>query len=443
MDWDDIKDYRQIHTSGELHVRVSNEHLESAVRVDLAMHYSDRMIVNNIQSKPNPAGLQIYTPFALPGRPGLSAQPCLYLVATMWIRPGARLGVLELQTETMSIIFHEGISLRANEIYVNSQAGLIEFPSGNRTKIDVNPRLIKIETRSGSVSGAFPLYDLLKISTQSGSIKVIVEPKDALPSKPVPAVLNLKTVSGSIHVDTPVLALEDKTLLASSVPARDYQADISSSSGSLHVGIIHGSKMHMQSSSGSVHAVLSPYGSLADNSYLQVIDGSGSVDVTVLSSISDPGKPMRKFYAEYRCSSASLKLHYPSEWEGIVEGETLSGSVKADWPGMRVISDGDRNGPYYSRKFRGLVGHGDSSLKFVCVSGSVRLFGAAGQTSQARPVGDSDPVEKPVVPPFGLPDGVRSPPQRWPGHDDEWLDELEEEEWLGLGDDWLDAIDNL
>ncbi|MCJ1387169.1 hypothetical protein MMC18_000009 [Xylographa bjoerkii] len=443
MDWDDHNDYRQIYTSGELHIRASNEHLEQDVRVELTMHYSDKVIVSNIQFKESRASLQLFSPSVLSGGSLLSAHPCIFIVATVWIRPGARLDILELQSQTMKIIFHEGLSLDTDKIDARTLAGSIQFPPGNSTRVDVNPREIDIATSSGSVSGTFPLYDLLKISTQSGSIKINVEPKDALASKPVPAALKLKTVSGTIHVDTPMLLFEDGHLLTSSVPVRDYQADISSSSGSLHAGIVHGSRLNMQTSSGSITAVLSPYGSLADDSRLTVEDGSGSVDVTVLSSISDPGKPMRNFYSEYTCSTGSLRLHYPSEWEGTVSGETLSGSIKTDWPGMRIVKNGDRDGHYFTKNFKGLVGHGDGLLHFRCISGSVGLFGATGRTSRARPSGDSPPVEKPVAPPIGMPDGVGSPPQRWPGYDDEWLDALVDEEWLGFDDDWLDAIDNL
>ncbi|MCJ1397991.1 hypothetical protein MMC11_001187 [Xylographa trunciseda] len=443
MDWEDSHSYRQIRTSGELHVRASNEHLEHEVRVELTMYYSDQVIVSKVQFKESDASVQIFSPSALPGGSQLSAQPCMYMVATLWIRPGSRLETLEIQSQTMKIIFHEGFSLRTNKIDARTTAGSIELPSGNSTRVDVNPREIHITTDSGSVSGTFPLFDLLKVSTHSGSIKINVEPKDALASKPLPAVLSLSTNSGAIHVGTPMLLLEDKEILISSVPVRDYQADLSSSSGSLHAGILHGSRLNMHTSSGSITGVLSPYGSLADDSRLTVADQSGSVDVTVLSSISNPGKPMQNFYSEYKCATGSLRLHYPSEWEGTVEGDTMSGSIKTDWPGMRIIKNGDRDGHYFTKMFKGLVGHGNGLLSFRCVSGSVRLFGASGRTPQTRPSEDKIPVDKPGAPPIGMPDGVGSPPQRWPGYDDEWLDALEDEEWLGFDDDWLEAMDNL
>ncbi|MCJ1382572.1 hypothetical protein MMC17_005685 [Xylographa soralifera] len=443
MDWDDIKDYRQITTSGELHIRASNEHLEGEVRIELTMHYSDHIIMSKVQFETSPASLQIFSPSVLPGGSRISAHPCMYMVATMWIRPGIRLDTLEIQSQSMKIIFHEGLSLNTDKIHARAVAGSIEFPAGNSPRVDVNPREINIGTSSGSVSGTFPIYDLLKISTQSGSIKINVEPNDALASKPVPAVLDLKTVSGTIHVDTPMLLLEDGNLLVSSVPVRDYQTDISSSSGSLHAGIILGSKLNMQTSSGSITAVLSPYGSLADDSHLTVSDGSGSVDTTILSSISSPGKPMRNFYSKYKSSTGSLRLHYPKEWEGTVEGETLSGSIKTDWPGMRIIKNGDRYGHYYNKKFKGVVGHGDGLLQFECISGSVGLFGGTGQTSRARLGGDGPAVEKPIALPVGIPGSVGSPPQQWPGFDNNWPDVDEDEEWSGFDDDWLEVMNNL
>ena len=442
MDLDDNKDYRRVHTSGEIHIRASNEHSENEIRVEPTMHYSDQIIMGKVELKVNRAGLQIFSPSVLPEGSLLSAQPCMYMMINIWIRPGLCLDTLEIQSQTMKIIFHEGLSLKTDEINARALAGSIEFPTGNSTKVDVNPRVINIGTSSGSVVGTFPLYDLLKVSTHSGSIRINVEPKDALASKPVAAVLDLHTASGSVNVDTPMLLLGDGNLLASSVPVRDYQTDISSDSGSLHVVIVHGSKLNMQTSTGSITGVLSPYGSLDNDSHLTVSDGSGSVDMTILSSISNPGKPMRNFYSEYKCSTGSLRLHYPKEWEGTVEGETLSGSIKADWPGMRIIKNGDRDGHYFTKKFKGLVGDGDGLLHFGCVAGSVKLFGATGQTSRARPSGDAPPVQKPVAPPIGMPDNVGSPPQQWPGYDNDWPDAVDDEEWLGFDDDWLDAMDN-
>ena len=437
---DDDRDYRRVRTSGEIHIRASNEHLEDEVRVELTMHYSDPIIVSKVEFKESHDSLQIFSPSVLPGGSRMSAPPCMYTVVTIWIRPGIRLDKLEIESQTMKIIFHEGLSLNTDEIDARALAGSIEFPSGNSPKLDVNPREINIGTSSGSVSGTFPLYDLVKISTQSGSIRINVEPKDELASKPVAAVLNLYTVSGTIHVDTPILLLKDGNPLKSRVPVRDYQTDIASSSGSLHAGIIHGSRLNMQTSSGSITGVLTPYGSLADDSHLTVSDGSGSVDMTILSSISDPGKPMRNFYSVYRCTTGSLRLHYPKEWEGTIEGETLSGSIKTDWPGMRIIKNG--NDHYFSKKFKGVVGHGDSLLQFECVSGNVGLFGATEKSSRARPIGSAPPVQLPVAPPIGMPDSVGSPPQQWPGFDNDWPDAVDDEEWSGFGDDWLDAMNN-
>ncbi|MCJ1287521.1 hypothetical protein MMC26_006873 [Xylographa opegraphella] len=432
LDWDDNKNYRHIRSSGEIHIRPATEHLEAEVRVELTMHYSDQIILNEVQFKNSHAGLQIFSPSVLPGGSPISSRPCIYMVINMWIKSGIRLDSLKIQSQTMKIVFHERLRLNTDEIKARTLAGSIEFPAGKSTKVDVNPREINIGTGSGSVSGTFPLYDLLNISTQSGSIKINVEPKDALGSKPVPAVLKLHTVSGTIHVDTPMLLLEDGTFLTSNVPVRDYQTDITSSSGSLHAGIVHGSRLNMQTSSGSITGVLSPYGSLDDDSHLTVSDGSGSVDMTILSSISNPGKPMRNFYSEYKCTTGSLRLHYPEEWEGTVEGETISGNIKTDWPGMRIIRNGDRDGHYFTKKFKGLVGHGDGLLHFGCVSGSVGLFGATGDNS--RP-GDVPHLQEPVAPPVSGDDSVVSPPQQWPGFDNDWLDAVDDEEWLGFGDD--------
>ena len=365
--------YRQIYTSGEIHIKPSTEHLEVDMRVDIDIHYSDIGMMREMKFQPSPQSLAIYTPSHMVEIS--SSHPCIYIVATLYVNPAAHLEYLKIDAQSMKVIFHEGISLDANILQVAVDAGSVSFPSGDATKMHINPRRIEIYTGSGSVSGTYPLYDLLKITTHSGSISVDVDPQEASRSKPKPAVLELHSMSGRVSVNTPMLAATNKSAMASTIPSRDYQTQISSGSGGLHATLIHGSRTTMTSSAGSVTAALSPQGPPEEESYLYTKTQSGSTDIAVLPSISHPGKPMRQFYGDYRYLSGSLKIRYPEEWEGKVDGQTVTGSISVEWPGLRIVRRSVPTGRIPRSVIKGVKGHGDGTLRFEGVSGSVSLRG--------------------------------------------------------------------
>lgn len=415
--------FRNVRTSGEVNIRASTEHLDKNVRADVELHYSDLEVMRDIEFENGQKDLQIYSPSYVSSTPRTSSNPCVYLVVDLWISPRARLDVLEVQSHNLKIIFHEGLSLDSDKLKVRTSSGAISFPSGNSnsTRTEVKSRIITISTSSGSVSGTYPLYDILQIGSQSGSISIDIEPKDALKSDPKPAKLDLQSVSGTVNVNTPLLSLSDPAILSSSVPDRDYRTSMSSSSGGLHAKLIHGSALTMKASSGSVTATLAPYGDPNHDSHHDIRSDSGSVEVTVLSSLSDPGKALKNFYSTYTCTTGSLGVHYPSEWEGTVEGKVLSGSLSVRWPGIRTVKTGDKYGRYGWKTFKGVKGDGDGTLGFESVSGSVTLVAEKskadryqpkkpGHPKYRKPWEDAMPIKRPLVPP-----AENDPPSRWPG----------------------------
>ena len=365
--------YQQIYTSGEIHIKPATEHLEVDLSVDVEVYYSDVGMMREMKFQPSSQSLAIYIPSHMAGL--TSSDPCMYIVAHLYVNPAAHLEYLKIDVQSMEVIFHEGISLDANILKVSTEDGSVSFPSGDATKMHINPRSIEIHTGSGSVSGTYPLYDLLKVSTQSGSISVDVDPQEASRSEPKPAVLELHSTSGTVSVDTPMLATNNKSALSSKVPYRDYQTQISSNSGSLQVTLIHGSSTTLTSSSGAVRAALSPLGPPEEESYLYTKTRSGSTDITVFPSVSHPRKPMRQFYGDYRYQSGSLKIRYPEEWEGTVQGQTSSGSISVEWPGLHIIRRTLPTIRTLLSVFKGVKGHGDGTLRFQGASGSVSLRG--------------------------------------------------------------------
>lgn len=200
----------------------------------------------------------------------------------------------------------------------------------------------------------------------SGSIDIDVEPKDADEDNVQPAVLRLSSKSGSIRALTSTI----------SVPARDYQATLRSLNGGIDATLLHGSYTSLRTLNGRINADLYPYGYNDSRTDINTHCKSGSTDITVHSSLSHPNDPINKLYSEHHGLSGSVSLWYPAQWQGMIKGSTLSGSIDLDWDGVKVIRD-DKKG-WIKRTVEAVRGKGESQLSFSSKSGSLSLGGDSG-----------------------------------------------------------------
>ncbi|MCJ1412642.1 hypothetical protein MMC19_006739 [Ptychographa xylographoides] len=408
-----------VQISGEIHVRPAPSSQEKSVRVGVYLQYSDHDMSRAVSFDQQQTSLQILSASHVSGAYEASSErPCMCTVATIYVKSGIHLDFLYIESETMKVIFHDDLSLDTQSTSIHIAAGSVSFPTTTSATKDYTSRDIIISTFSGSISGTFPLYDLLEIESQSGSITIDVAPKEALKSAIKPAKLKLTSNSGTVQANTPMLtAKSSRSSLSSSIPDRDYQSSLSSNSGSVRVVLLHSSTTKISTGSGSIQATLSPYGPLANTSSLSTQTQSGSTNVHVLASLTDRANPMRNFNGDYQYASGSLQIKYPVQWEGELEGTTLSGSIDVKWPGMAITRAG--NNRHYGRTtVRGVKGHGNGHLNFRGGSGSVTLRGGDG-TGDVWTGGKGRKSEEggrgAVVPPQ-----KPQSPGRWPGHDDEW-----------------------
>ena len=362
---------RQVRTMGELHVRSSIEHHEANVRLDLEIHFSEPGMMKEVGFVPHEESLSMHTPGHITVGPDSTSNPCVYIVGNLWVAPGARFDFINIRSESMTIIFHDGVDFEAEALGVDATgANSVAFPTGNSADTNLDSRKIVISTSSGSIHGTYPLYDLLKAQSRSGSITIDITPQEALSSDPKPAILDLSTMSGTIQANTPLLVASNR---ASLIPSRNYKTTITSTSGSLRTNLIHGSQTVLKTTTGSIVTELSPYGNPDDSSHLTTSAKTGSTAVTVLPSISHPGKALRNFFAYYTFKTGSLTINYPREWEGTVYGSTVTGSINVNWPGLEVETGGGRKIGW--NNFKGVKGQGQGRLEFHGVTGSVSLNG--------------------------------------------------------------------
>ncbi|EON69312.1 hypothetical protein W97_08572 [Coniosporium apollinis CBS 100218] len=232
---------------------------------------------------------------------------------------------------------------------IESEPGSSKNTESRRTIINVG---------SGSVSGAYALRDYLSIRTTSGSISITVDPQAADPNYPKPAVFEAYATAGSIRIDFPTRG---------AIPDRVYEVAVHSDMGSISGTFIHGQHTSLSALSGSISATILPY-SAGNRSALRTDTMSGQTTVTVLAPYKDPGTVMGSMESLHKSKSGSMKLVYPQEWEGTVEGRTVSGSLRMHGRDLEVVRE-DKG--YVRNHVVARKGKKNSRMEFNVMSGSV------------------------------------------------------------------------
>ena len=420
------------------------EEFESDIRVDIDIHLSDPNILPLITWAQVRSALVFKSPSHFASDSSSPSPPCINIIAAIWIKPGLSLEDMEIDTQALSIIIHDGLVLDLrNRLLLSSTVGPIRKPPCN-SSISLENRETDIGTVSGSISGCWRLYDVLHIYSNSGSINIDVEPQNGSSTRPLPAIMRIGSNSGSVAVSMPLL--DSGRGRVREIPDRDYQTRLESNSGSITAQLIHGSSTDLETNSGSIQARVYPCGPNERTTNLKMETVSGSTKATIFSSLTRPKKPLRNLYGDYKTMSGHMSLVYPQEWEGWVTGQTLSGSMSVLWKAIRVIQDGTPGGAW--RTLRAIKGYGGETLKFNGISGSLTLDGPSGSGGPDEGKGDSgrdgddghdgrrgdgrkggdgrqwqkhpgegSPIDTPI-PPVGGP--TNDQPQRWPGYRDEW-----------------------
>ncbi|KAH7369761.1 hypothetical protein BKA65DRAFT_387535 [Rhexocercosporidium sp. MPI-PUGE-AT-0058] len=274
-------------------------------------------------------------------------------------------------------------------------------------------RRIFIETISGSIRGNYPLYDFLGLHSQSGSIHTDVFPQPVLPSAPAAADLEVQTSSGKIHVNCPVGGMSDSTYTP---PPRNYITSVHSTSADISGSYYLGSVNSFKSSSGDLKFTGLPVLRGGDSPTAPIntfethtISGTTDVEVldpifiSLLSNSLEDQKPagddepyliipptnivkqalfevdprgtaedvkLRTLKSTHSSNSASIKVQYPSIWEGTVHSKTVSGNIWAKGPGVHVILQ--RRGELRARKGVDHEGEG-SQVEMKGISGSLNF----------------------------------------------------------------------
>ena len=373
-----------VRTVGEIDVRPSERKSRPTISIDLKIYGSHPRLIDAEALSIGMTGssLTVETPlWMLMDSQSFTANtsPCIYIDAAISISAGAALETLRIDSESLSVTFQPGLDYAPSEC-TKLSPGLISNPTvAEKAPVtSLYHRETRINLNSGSVKGFYPLYDLLSIHTVSGSVEVNVDPRKASKNNVKPAVLRLDSSSGSIRATTPTV----------NIPDRDYQTSISSDNGGIESTLLHGLRTSIHSINGHIRTDLYPYGHNNSRTDIDMHSSSGNTEITLHSSLSHPAVPLKKLYSKYHTVSGNLRLWYPAQWQGMVEGTTSSGSVRLDWKGLKVVKD-EKKG-WAKRNIEAVRGDGEGKLIFSQVSGIVELTGESGGISETRRRGSMD-----------------------------------------------------
>lgn len=354
-------------------------------------------------------------------------RPCIQVRITVWIPREALLNAFKANTVQLNVGVSGGLVLGVEDSFeVSTVSGSIKTAeAGDNT--DVNPYNLEapklsIESVSGTVRGWFPFYDSLNIETVSGSIGADIGLKETSLKKKTSASLNIQSVSGTLRIKENLKEIMKSTEAANGVPVRDYMNRIETMSGSINADLVTASMTSVETVSGTTRLRLLP---LLDKRWsdadwqprIKTESTSGSINFELLEPIyadlgdvSDPAsrfpkdKPKdgnnddegerslkrRKISAtdeveEYKADkdtplsflntthesvSGSMRLKYPSSWEGKLKLTGVSSSFRVHGKGVEV----SEHKGFLSRVVEGKKGDGKSSISVEEMSGSVNLL---------------------------------------------------------------------
>ncbi|KAL8782775.1 MAG: hypothetical protein Q9213_005099 [Squamulea squamosa] len=358
-----------LRTRGELHVKLADHSSgEREIRVETDV-VAQHLTLARFRAIQDGDSIKIFTTQRVPAPSAQSnAEPIIYLSSTMWIARGLELSSLRIHTDSLNVIIHDNVPIsKHTPIIITAPSSSVKLSSTSKipSRLTINALDTTITSHSGSVNGDFTLQDTLRIHTQSGSININLS-LGAPNSSTTPATLDLQAHSGSINVRTTTI------LTPSKIPKRDYHSTLRTNSGAIRANLVHGSTTTLHTDSSSIYASLYPHGDPTKRSNLVTNVLSGSTDITVHPSLSNPSAKLRHLQASHTAISGSIRVLYPSQWEGTVEGSTVSGAINVDWPGLQIVENGNGWG---KKTLKGVKGSGEGVLAFRDVSGSVNLRG--------------------------------------------------------------------
>lgn len=337
--------------SGWIHVvQAPAEQVAGTIEARISYAASQTVDVDSIKYSWTPTGLTIGDPSFPDGFDGMQrGELCLGISVVIYMAVGATLENFNIQAIHLGMQIHEGVNFSV------TNGTSISLTTGTLDASSFNSRETRLETISGSISGKYSLLDLLSIVTKSGSVNINVDPQEKAADGPSTALFYASTMSGSIRVDS-----ERKK-----IPERDYVVSINSTAGSIDGTFIHGTKTEISSVAGGINVDLLPYSS-DGSSILTTKTTDGETKINLRAAYKAPGIAMGKLLSTHTSVSGSINLTYPQEWEGHMEGQSVTGVLHVQGKDLELIRQEERPG---LNRVEAKKGNSGSTMVFKTLNG--------------------------------------------------------------------------
>ncbi|CAK7567836.1 MAG: hypothetical protein SEPTF4163_005806 [Sporothrix epigloea] len=397
--------WQQVHTTGEVVVRKTDDEKEPSVEVE-ALSSDERIRIKVVFDKETQR-LSVVVDERIwvereHWRDGRGA--CLVVRVTVWV-PAAHLETFRVGAVHLGVQLLEDLDLVVDDAArLTSVAGSIvaarslkgessgQSASSKNAKKHCNDvesftfdpeyrfeaTQLDLITTSGSIRGPWSLLDRLHIASVSGSVSVAVRAKGEEKDNGDLADLRIETVSGSIGFEEVKADEQDNS-------PRPHRLTLSTKSGTVHGSGSFAELGHVSSISGNVAVALTPRKLAVDSSSdderakLDLSTVSGKTDVYLLKEAHN--EPIDFLDSSHHAVSGAISLHYPASWVGDIHMETLSGKLVAEGKDVHVVPDNSPSWPPKVRRKLDAVKESRhskddsqrSSLKANTVSGNVEL----------------------------------------------------------------------
>ncbi|KAF9878476.1 hypothetical protein CkaCkLH20_03968 [Colletotrichum karsti] len=186
-------------------------------------------------------------------------RPCMTIRATVWVPENADINVFKLAALHLGVQLNDDLAISVKDtLEIRTYAGDVRVPVDSVASYRLDSRNIVVQTISGDIAGTWPLYDSLKIGSESGDIAAGVVPKPVLESRPLPAVLEVTSVSGDVVVQEPLKEATASAKPDTVIPPRDYYTSIDTKSGRIKAYVAFSTVAAITSVSGDITGVALP-----------------------------------------------------------------------------------------------------------------------------------------------------------------------------------------
>jgi hypothetical protein len=316
--------------SGWVHI-AQGPSTQPAGTIEMKMAYavSRKVDITSVKYAWSASGITIGDPSFPDGFDGIrKGRACLGMSIVIYVAPGTSLENLNVKSTHMGMQVHSGVN------FAVTNRTSVSLTTGTLDSVSFPSRSTHLETISGSISGKYALYDSLTVATKSGSVNINIEPKEMANGGSEIAQFKATSQSGSMRVD-----FERKN-----IPDRDYKLEIETTVGSVDGTFIHGSSSTYSTIAGSVNADILPFKAGDYASLLSTLTTDGQTNIKLRSPYKNKGKPLSKLVSTHKSISGLLDLEYPQEWEGRVQGETVSGLLHLQGKDLELINQEEKEG---------------------------------------------------------------------------------------------------